>query len=158
MTKSKFMSFDLMVGGAILFAWFCVAIASCTGVQQVSGRSNQAMKAEWVSIAAGKSHSLAIRSDGTLWAWGGNGVGQLGDGTTDERHLPVQVGSDHDWRFAAARFAHTLAVKSDGTLWSWGEMGTGSWVTGRQPRESRLSKLVGINGHRSPLGAFLVPA
>ena len=46
---------------------------------------------KWVSIAAGESHSLGIKSDGTLWAWGYNGKGQLGDGTTAEKTSPVQT-------------------------------------------------------------------
>jgi len=99
--------------------------ASCAADSRISGKAGDSEQSKWVSITAGKGHSLAVKSDSTLWAWGGNGVGQLGDGTTDERHFPVQVGSDHDWRFAVARFAHTLAVKSDGTLWAWGGNGHG---------------------------------
>ena len=75
---------------------------------------------KWVSITAGKGHGLAVKSDGTLWAWGGNGVGQLGDGTTIERHSPVQVGKDNDLSFVVAGYFHTVALKSDGSLWTWG--------------------------------------
>jgi hypothetical protein len=61
-----------------------------------------------------------VKSDGTLWAWGENDHGQLGDGTTSERHYPVQIGSDHKWVSVEAGFDHSLAMKSDGTLWAWG--------------------------------------
>src|SRR5207249_12033972 len=44
-----------------------------------------------VQIAAGSSHGLALRADGTVWAWGGNGAGQLGDGSTTNSNVPVQV-------------------------------------------------------------------
>lgn len=44
-----------------------------------------------VAVAAGSDHSLALKSDGTLWAWGYNGYGQLGDGTTTNRYSPVKV-------------------------------------------------------------------
>jgi hypothetical protein len=44
------------------------------------------------SVAAGGSHSLALTTDGSLWAWGGNGCGQLGDGTTEDNHSPVRIG------------------------------------------------------------------
>ncbi len=46
---------------------------------------------KWRSVSAGSYHSLALRADGTLWAWGGNGTGQLGDGTREGRYTPVQV-------------------------------------------------------------------
>jgi len=46
-------------------------------------------------IAAGSYHSLALKSNGTLWAWGDNGYGQLGDGTTTNRTSPVQIGTEN---------------------------------------------------------------
>jgi alpha-tubulin suppressor-like RCC1 family protein len=94
-----------------------MVVLSCVSL---SGGGPHSAYSKWVFIAAGKGQSLAVKSDGTLWAWGGNGVGQLGDGTTEERHSSVQVGTDRNWSFVVARFAHTLAVKSDETLWSWG--------------------------------------
>jgi alpha-tubulin suppressor-like RCC1 family protein len=83
------------------------------------------VETNWVSISAGNSHSIATKSDGSLWAWGYNG-GQLGDGTTSDRHSPVQIGTDSKWVaistgvFATKDYYHTLALKSDGTLWAWG--------------------------------------
>ncbi|WP_244237373.1 RCC1 domain-containing protein [Corallococcus llansteffanensis] len=65
-------------------------------------------------------HSLALRSDGTVWAWGSNATGQLGDGTTTRRTLPVQVQGLSEVVALAASYKHTLAVKSNGTLWAWG--------------------------------------
>ena len=71
-------------------------------------------------VAAGDLHSLALRSDGTVWAWGGNERGQLGDGTTDDRHRPVQViGLDHV-RTIVTCYYHNLALRTDGTVWAWG--------------------------------------
>jgi len=80
---------------------------------------------ENLQIAAGGAHSLGLKSDGTLWAWGRNDYGQLGDGTTTERHSPVQVGTDTDWVSIAATEYHSLGLKSDGTLWAWGWNGFG---------------------------------
>jgi hypothetical protein len=78
------------------------------------------------SIAAGIYHSLQLRADGTLWAWGYNGYGQLGDGTTTQRHYsPVQVGSDTDWTVISAGGYYSLGIKADGTLWAWGNNGYG---------------------------------
>jgi len=63
----------------------------------------------WVTVAAGGYHSLAIKADGTLWAWGYNYYGQLGDGTTTQRNSPVQIGSDTTWVTVAAGYYHSLA-------------------------------------------------
>jgi len=65
-------------------------------------------------------HSLAIKSDGTLWAWGSNRFGQLGDGTTTDKHVPVQIDTAADWKEISAGVLYSLAIKTDGTLWGWG--------------------------------------
>jgi alpha-tubulin suppressor-like RCC1 family protein len=94
----------------------------------------------WQSVAAGSGHSLAIKTDGTLWAWGLNGDGQLGDGGTSSRSLPAQVGSASNWQsVATGSFAlHTMAIKTDGTLWAWGrnvngQLGDGTTGLRRSP-------------------------
>jgi len=77
---------------------------------------------DWVSIAAGgEYHTVALKSDGTLWAWGCNNNGELGDGTTTWRNSPVQVGDAKDWVSIAAGHFHTMGLKSGGTLWAWGD-------------------------------------
>ena len=63
---------------------------------------------------------MAVRTDGTLWAWGCNEYGQLGDGTTTERLAPEQIGTATNWASFAAGSYHTVAVRTDGTLWAWG--------------------------------------
>ncbi|GAB3845506.1 hypothetical protein GCM10028822_04040 [Hymenobacter terrigena] len=88
--------------------------------------------------AAGRYHSLAIRAEGSLWAWGGNSYGQLGDGTTTPRNGPVRVGQDNDWRSVAAGPGHSLAIRTDGTLWAWGQnsycqLGDGTSETRHRP-------------------------
>ena len=69
------------------------------------------------TIAAGVFHSLVI-VDGKLWAWGFNAQGQLGDGTTEGRSRPVQVGTDTDWASVVVSNGHTVALKTDGSLWA----------------------------------------
>ena len=83
----------------------------------------------WVAVT-GASHSLGLRSDGTLWAWGNNYYGQLGDGTKTNRISPVQVGSATDWTTIAAGYYHSLALKSNGTLWAWGYGAAGALGNG----------------------------
>ncbi len=84
-----------------------------------------------VAISAGEGHNLALRSDGTVWAWGWNGVAQLGDGTTNDAHTPVQVSGLTNVVAISGRGYHCLALESDGTVWAWGwnqwgQLGTGS--------------------------------
>ena len=78
-----------------------------------------------VSIAAGVDHTVAIKKDGSLWAWGKNDNGQLGDGTTNEKDVSVQIGSDTNWDFISAGGSHTVAIKTDGSLWAWGNNNDG---------------------------------
>jgi alpha-tubulin suppressor-like RCC1 family protein len=75
----------------------------------------------WVQIASGDRHSIALRSDGTVWTWGHNGLGQLGDGTTvDARDTPVQIPELTEVIAVAAGKYHSLAVTADGHVWAWG--------------------------------------
>jgi len=78
----------------------------------------------WSSVDAGSydsdGHTLAIKTNGKLYAWGYNAYGQLGLGDRDHRSVPTQVGTDEDWSSVSAGERHTLAIKTDGTLWTWG--------------------------------------
>jgi hypothetical protein len=77
---------------------------------------------EMQRLAAGYLHGLALKPDGSLWAWGDNRHGQLGDGTT-ARSTPVQVLTGV--AAVSAGTWHTLALKTDGSLWAWGWNGVG---------------------------------
>jgi len=73
-----------------------------------------------VAIAAGVGHCLALKNDGTVFSWGENVVGQLGDNTTADRFLPVKVKEFKDVVSVGCGWHHSLAVCKDGTLWGWG--------------------------------------
>lgn len=77
--------------------------------------------AGWSAVAAGNGYSLALRTDGTLWAWGRNTVGELGDGTTTEHDAPEQIGTATNWVSVSAGAWHALARRADGTAWAWGD-------------------------------------
>lgn len=73
-----------------------------------------------VSISAGHYFSTALKSDGTVWAWGENITGQLGDGTTQNRLSPIQVPGLTDIKQVTAGIRHTLALDNGGNAWVWG--------------------------------------
>ncbi len=84
-----------------------------------------------VAIAAGyDNHSLALKSDGTVWAWGSNGNGALGNGANMDSSVPIQVSGLTGMVAIAAGYEFSLALKSDGTVWSWGQNGFGALGTG----------------------------
>jgi len=78
-----------------------------------------------ISSSYYNSHSLALKGDGTVWAWGHNGFGQIGDGTTSNKTTPVQVTDIDNVKLISAGGDHSLALKEDGTVWAWGYNGFG---------------------------------
>lgn len=98
---------------------------------RVHGPGNVGYLTSIVAISAGEGHNLALRSDGTVWAWGWNGVNQLGNGTSTDAYTPVQVSGLTNVVAISGRGYHCLALKSDGTVWAWGynqygQLGNGS--------------------------------
>ena len=77
----------------------------------------------WSKISAARDRfTMALKTNGTLWAWGNNENGRLGDGTSINRYSPVQIGTS-TWKDIAAGNFHCIGIKSDGTLWQWGSYG-----------------------------------
>ncbi|MCB9335785.1 MAG: T9SS type A sorting domain-containing protein [Flavobacteriales bacterium] len=102
----------------------------------------------WQSVAAGKIHSGAIKSNGTLWMWGWNNDGQLGNSTNSPSSIPMQIGVENNWlKLAVSENAviadgtggkHSMAIKTDGTLWAWGlntfgQLGNNSIISINEP-------------------------
>lgn len=74
-----------------------------------------------VSIDAGETHAVVLKTDGTVLVWGNNGSGQLGDGSRNDKNIPQQVNGISGVTAVAAGGYHTVALKEDGTVWAWGD-------------------------------------
>lgn len=80
----------------------------------------------WSKISAGNFYAVALKTDGTMWAWGTNGSGQLGQGNTTDRSSPVQIGALTTWSSVSGQGLDCCgAIKTDGTLWMWGNSAFG---------------------------------
>lgn len=80
---------------------------------------------KWISLSSYYVTSFGIKSDGSLWGWGYNGNGIVGDGTTTQRYIPSAVSIGSTWQTVTTGYYHTLGIKTDGTLWAWGYNGYG---------------------------------
>ena len=95
--------------------------------------------ADVVAVAAGTSHTIALKRDGTVWAWGRNAQGEVGDGTATQRDAPVQALALSDVVAIASGSSHGLALKRDGTVWAWGSDGVRAY--GSTPQQ-----MTGVRG------------
>jgi alpha-tubulin suppressor-like RCC1 family protein len=107
-----------------LWSWGGAMHGEACGLGIVSGPVRHPTRVskdnDWAEVIAGYSYSLALKRDGSLWAWGGNPAGMLGDGTSQTRNTPVRVGTSNDWLMAGAGLHHSAGLKRDGTIWTWG--------------------------------------
>jgi alpha-tubulin suppressor-like RCC1 family protein len=90
-------------------------------------------------IWAGANSGYALKKDGSLWAWGANDKGQLGDGTTIQRNVPVQIKGE--FKTLAAGSAHVLALDSSGAAWSWGSNAYGQLANGNTTNSLEPKKI-----------------
>ena len=111
-----------LTGASITVAPTATTTYSVTGTNQLGCKAQNRL---WKTIAAGSYFSIAIKWDGTMWAWGINDQGQLGNSTTTDKYLPVQIGKDNDWDTVSAGNQYAVSLKTDGTIWSWGYNNTG---------------------------------
>jgi alpha-tubulin suppressor-like RCC1 family protein len=87
---------------------------------EVHGPGNIGYLGSVTAIMGGEHHNFALKSDGTVWAWGGNFVGQLGIGNFTNTTVPVQVSFPVSVTMLGGRGYHSLAVDMNGTVWAWG--------------------------------------
>jgi alpha-tubulin suppressor-like RCC1 family protein len=99
---------------------------------------------DWCQVSAGYFHGLGVRQNGTLWAWGNNVCGRLGDGTTVAKSSPVSVvGGFTNWCQASAGRDHSLGVRTNGTAWAWGCNACGVLGDGTTVAKSSPVSIVG---------------
>ena len=92
------------------------------------------------AVSAGYEYALAIKTDGSLWAWGKNDNGQLGDGTSTNRNAPVKIMDGVS--SVSAGYGHTMAIKTDGSLWTWGDNSDGALGDGTTTGRSSPVKIM----------------
>ena len=96
----------------------------CTPVTTFAGGAN------WKQVSRTSNHTVAIKTDGTLWAWGYNGTGELGTNGGGSKVTPVTTfAGGTNWKQSSCGWFHTAAIKTDGTLWTWGSNGYGQLGT-----------------------------
>jgi alpha-tubulin suppressor-like RCC1 family protein len=106
-----------------LWSWgnnFSGQLGDGTTVTPKSTPAQISSHVNWVSVAGGYGHTVAVKSNGTLWGWGRDQNNQLGDGSALSKSTPIQIGSATNWVSVTAGEYHTVGIKADGTLWAWG--------------------------------------
>jgi alpha-tubulin suppressor-like RCC1 family protein len=107
----------------------------------------------WAKVSAGGAASsgftLAIKTDGTLWAFGRNNFGQLGTGNTTSYSSPIQIGALTTWSSISAHVYNSHAIKTDGTLWGWGQNSSGDLGVGDQTSYSSPKQVGALTNWRS---------
>ena len=80
----------------------------------------------WKQVSGGSAHSVAIKTDGTLWTWGRGTSAQLGDNTVTSKSTPVTTfAGGTNWKQVSTGGYYCAAIKTDGTLWTWGQGDSG---------------------------------
>lgn len=132
------------VGTDTVTASFANVNAAGTTVNTVVGTTDLTVRAPWAAVVAGGNQTIARKADGSLYGWGSNLIGQLGDSTTTDRNTPTQVsGGITTWRQVAMGDQFTLALRADGTLWAWGnnqngQLGNGTSTTTPNPLPKQI--------------------
>lgn len=98
------------------------------------------------AVAAGVNHSHVLKNDGTVWGWGANTYGQLGDGTNMPRVSPVQVTGLSGITAISGGHDHSHAIKNDGTVWAWGRNDYGQLGDGTTTQRTTPVQVIGLSG------------
>lgn len=121
-------------------------------VYPVRGKNGNGFLRDFVDISAGYKHGIAVKKDGSLWAWGHNSVGQLGDDSKVSTNVPVRVkgANGEDWMknvvSAYANASTSMALKSDGSVYMWGNNDKGQLGDGTKTNRKTPVQVKGENG------------
>jgi len=116
-----------------LWAWgngFSGKLGNNSTANRCSPTRESSSSTNWCAVNGGRNHTLAMKTTGTLWAWGSNECGSLGDGTVSSKSTPVQVGAATTWCNISAGNYMSAGVQTNGTLWVWGINVCGTLGTG----------------------------
>jgi alpha-tubulin suppressor-like RCC1 family protein len=140
--------------GDTLWAWGN-NVPDNTQVVRSTARQEFSSSTNWKQVSSGYNHTLAVKTDGTLWAWGSNAYGAIGDNTIGNRSTPRQISTSagigiNSWKQVSGGRFHSAAIRNDGTLWVWGDNGAtqigdnqGTFLVGRRsvPRQISIAAL-----------------
>lgn len=110
----------------------------------------------WLKISCGSYHNIAVKTDGTLWSWGANSDGRLGDGTTTDRSSPVQVGALTTWSTIGTSATSSFGIATSGTLWAWGGNTQGQLAQGNTSNVYSSPKQIGALTTWSVVNGFFL--
>ncbi len=136
-------------------------LTSRSSPTQIPGTTWNQMPLEGSAGADTSNSWISVKTDGTLWAWGHNEGGELGQNDVNDGYSsPAQIGADTTWSHSAGDDAFHLAIKTDGTLWSWGrnlggELGlneTASWPGSGDTKKSSPTQIPGVNWSKVTCG------
>src|SRR3990172_3621138 len=148
MGSSPFWSISSSVGEPMVQTWSNGIVTITQGFQEPTPLQScsLAVSINAVAIAGEGDHSLALKNDGTVWAWGLNVSGQLGNGTNTNSNVPVQVTGLTGITAIAAGQDHSLALKNDGTVWAWGYNLYGQLGNGNNTNSNVPVQVAGLTG------------
>jgi len=135
-------------GKTIVKRYLSIIMAIVLTLPMIAVSSTEVAAAGFITtpmISAGRDHTAALRYDGTVWVWGQNWAGHLGDGTTAIRTTPVQLNGITNAIAVSAGGEHTIALRSDGTVWAWGNNANGQLGDGSTTRRLTPTQVSGLS-------------
>lgn len=129
---------------SIIILLFCTSSLFAQFSRRYSFNKNP-YQSHYQRASAGLDHVIELKS-GSLWSYGNNQYGQLGDGTNNNVSSAIQIGTASDWILIASGNYHNLAIKSNGTLWAWGRNTNGQLGNGTST-DSNVPVQVGTNAN-----------
>ena len=142
-----------------LWSWglnTCGKLGDNTTISRSAPVREATSSSNWYQVSVGSLHTLAIKKDGSLWGWGRNDCGQLGDNSVISRSTPVrEVSFDNSWCQVSAGFTHSAAIKTNGSLWTWGDACFGFLVGATSCKSSPTREINNLNTWKMVSAGFL---